>query len=253
MTAFDDPGSDSIPIPIGPDLIETHRRVWRRIASPGTWWSGAGRVAIARETRRAWECPLCRARKAALSPSAVPGEHADAPPLCATAVEAVHRLVTDAGRLSRGWFETVVGEGRLSDAEYVELVGVVTSVVSLDAFQVALGRPLEPLPEPLAGEPSRRRPASARPGPDAYVPTIPAFGNTGAEADLWPRGVTANVLRALSLVPDEVRNLADLSAAHYLPTERVADPTARRDGGVLERAQIELLAGRVSALNECFY
>ena len=59
------------------------------------------------------------------------------------------------------------------------------------------------------------------------------------------------MIRALSLVPDEVRTLKDLSAAHYLPADRVADPRARCEN--LSRAQMELLAARVSALRECFY
>ena len=57
-------------------------------------------------------------------------------------------------------------------------------------------------------------------------------------------------MRAMSLVPDAVRDLKSLSAVHYLTPEEVANPAARR---ALSRPQIELLAGRVSALNECFY
>ncbi len=79
---------------------------------------------------------------------------------------------------------------------------------------------------------------------------IPPSGARGAEADLYPGPRAANVMRAMSLVPDAVRTLNRLSAAHYLPMGKVADPRARR---TLGRAQMELLAGRVSALNECFY
>ena len=56
-------------------------------------------------------------------------------------------------------------------------------------------------------------------------------------------------MRALSLVPDEVRTLYDLSAAHY-PMVRCATQCLT---GVLNRMQIELIAGRVSALRQCFY
>jgi hypothetical protein len=52
-------------------------------------------------------------------------------------------------------------------------------------------------------------------------------------------------------VPDCVRELKSLSSAYYLPDTQVANPTATR--GSLTRTQIELVAGRVSALNECFY
>ena len=38
---------------------------WNRLTSPGTWWSGAERLAIAAEARHAKTCKLCQQRKAA--------------------------------------------------------------------------------------------------------------------------------------------------------------------------------------------
>jgi len=236
-------------VPVRADLLAAHRRAWQRLAAPGTWWMGVERVAIAREVRQAATCALCAARREALSPSAVPGEHPPAPPLAAASVEAAHRIAVDPGRLSRRWYEGLQEAG-LDSGSYVELVGVVVTVISIDAFCRALGVPLHPLPAPLPGEPSRYRPPQAR-DDGAWVPMIPAFRATGAEADLWRRGATGNVIRALSLVPDEVRTLQDLSGAHYLPADRVADPRAHLES--LSRAQMELLAARVSALRECFY
>lgn len=237
-------------VPVRDDIRRAHRTAWARLASPGSWWTGAERVAIAAEVRRARGCALCRERKAALSPAAVSGEHDCGGGLPAPAVEVVHRVVTDPGRISRAWCEAALDRG-LGDAEYVELIGVLVVVVSIDDFHRGLGVPLEPLPEPKPGEPTRYRPGQARAG-GGYVPMIEASGGTGAEGDLWERGRTANVIRALSLVPDAVRDLKLLSAAHYLPVEQVmrlgGDP-----GRALDRMQMELLAGRVSALNECFY
>jgi hypothetical protein len=235
--------------PVRSDLVAAHRRAWRRLASAGTWWSGAARVAIAREVRSAPRCALCTERAAALSPNAVAGAHESAPPLSAAAVEAAHRIARDPGRLSRGWRDGLRAAG-LDDGHYVELIGVVVTVVSIDAFCNAIGAALHPLPTPVDGEPSQYRPMQARDG-DAWVPMIPAFRASGAESDLWRRGITGNVIRALSLVPDEVRTLKDLSAAHYLRDEQVADPRAHLEH--LTRPQMELLAGRVSALRECFY
>jgi hypothetical protein len=63
-------------------------------------------------------------------------------------------------------------------------------------------------------------------------------------------GAVANVHRALSLVPEQARVLRRFQIAQYLPTEQVADLSLRRD---LDRMQMELVAARVSALNECFY
>ena len=72
----------------------------------------------------------------------------------------------------------------------------------------------------------------------------------GPEADLYGGGFVPNIMRALSLVPDEVRALRRSSAAHYVPVEQIPDPTVRR---ALARPQMEFVAARVSALNECFY
>ena len=94
------------------------------------------------------------------------------------------------------------------------------------------------------------RPETAAPE-ESWVPMIPADANHGAEEDLWPIGRTGNVIRAMSLVPDEVRTLGDLGAVHYLPNVKVGDPEARPEH--VDRPQTELVAARVSASNQCFY
>jgi hypothetical protein len=138
----------------------------------------------------------------------------------------------------------------MSAPEYVEVIGVVTLVTGVDFFTRALGIDAFRLPEPLPGEPSRHLPASARPG-TAWVPLIAPEDATGAEADVYPDApFIPNIVRALSLVPDQVRALRTSSDAHYLPVAQIGDPTVRRS---LDRMQMELVAARVSALNECFY
>jgi hypothetical protein len=236
------------PVPVRDDLPAAHQRQWQRLAEPGAWWTGAERVAIAAEVRNVANCPLCRERKAAPAPPAVDGQHAALGALSDAAVDVIHRVVSEPGRLSSSWFEKTCPAG-LSDGQYVELIGVVVTVVSIDSFCRGIGVPLHPLPEPVPGEPSRYRPPAAR-LEGAWVPMIPVGNATGEESDLWTRGRTGNVIRALSLVPDEVRGLKDLSEAHYLSPEQMMD---LRRGRTLDREQIELVAGRVSALRECFY
>jgi hypothetical protein len=238
------------PDPIRGDLSEAHRRAWRHVASPGTWLGGAERVAIAAQTRRARDCPLCAERKAALSPGAVPGEHETAGPLPAPLVDAVHRLATDPQRLTRTWHDRLLVQG-VADQAWVEAVGVATLTISIDAFHRALGLALAPLPEPLPGDPSRFTPQGVSTG-EAWVPMLePRQADPATRALLrMPAGPTPYVLRALSLVPDEVRAWKDLASAQYLSTERMA---SMQTGRALDRSQMELLAGRVSALNECFY
>ena len=233
------------------DLVAAHRRQWQRLGRAGTWWNGAERVAIAREVRRAWDCPLCRERKAALSPYAVPGEHAPVAELGAAAVDVVHRVTTDPGRLSRVMYDRALAAG-LDAEHYVELIGVVATVVSIDSFCRGISVALHPLPDPAPGQPSRYRPSAAR-MERAWVPLIPDGYAREPEADLFDDGPghhTGNVIRALSLVPDEVRGVKDLLAAHYVPMQRFMDMTFHRS---LSRAQMELVASRVSALRSCFY
>ena len=236
--------------PIRPDFAEAHSRFWQRLARPGAWWTGAERIAIAREARAAPECGLCRAAKAALSPAGVNGEHARVSGLPEAALEAVHRIVTDAARLTRSWYRKRLDSG-LTDGHYVEIVGVVVALVSVDSFCRAMGLPLRPLPEPVAGEPSRYRPARLATD-EGWVPMVIPDNAGTPEVDLWPSGRTGNVIRAMSLVPDAVRTLNDLSAVHYLPNRNVREAWVDR-GGALSRSQMELLAGRVSALNQCYY
>jgi hypothetical protein len=240
-------------VPIRADLPEAHRRAWSRIASPGACWRGDQRVAIAAEVRAAESCGLCLERKAAVSAAAVTGSHDSGPEsgcLPEAAIDAVHRVTTNAGLVTRSYIASLADQG-VSDAAYVELVGVAVTSLSIDRFHQGLGLELEPLPEPEPGEPSGYRPPGAKPSV-AYVPMISARDATGAEADLYD-GLpnTANVLSALSLVPDAVRQLDDIASAQYLPRREML----RFDTHIraISRAQIELLAGRVSALNECFY
>jgi hypothetical protein len=240
------------PLPVRADLIAANRKTWQRIAEPGAWWTGAERVAIAAAARAAHGCALCRERKQALSPNAVRGTHdgTDAR-LAPAATDAVHRIVTDQSRLSRDWVEGLAAEG-VSDGHYVELVGVVVSVVCIDAFHRALGLAPEPLPQPLAGAPSGYRP----PGLDedaAWVAMIDPAAISAADRDLFPPAPQVpNVLRAMSLVPDAVRSLHEQSGAYYLEMVDVVNPKVN-GGRALTRPQMELVAGRVSALNECFY
>jgi alkylhydroperoxidase family enzyme len=81
---------------------------------------------------------------------------------------------------------------------------------------------------------------------------LPREGLTGPEENLWPNGRSANVLRALSLVPNELKNWLALSSAQYLSVPGMANLVGQDDRSI-NRMQMELVAGRVSSVNECFY
>ena len=211
---------ETAPIEIRNDLAAAHRRAWDRIAAPGTWWSGPERVALAAETRNAPACRLCRKRKEALSAAAVEGSHDSIGGLPDNVVEVVHRVRTDPSRLTRGWFGGVLRSG-LTPERYVEIVSVVVHVVSVDTFARGIGIAPLPLPRPAGGEPTRRRPSGAKPGA-AWVPWITPEDLTEAEADIYPKGrAPANVHKAMSLVPAEVKSFFDMCEAQLrVPVER---------------------------------
>lgn len=197
-------------IDVRDDIVASQTRAWQSLAAPGTWWTGAERVAIAREVRAARHCALCAERKAALSPYAVSGTHDAATDLRPTIVDAVHRVVTDPGRLSRQWADEVMAAD-VSDAHLVELVGVVCTVMLIDGFARTIGADPPPLPGPVAGDPSRLRPSEAV-DEGYFVPTIPYAVGQGPHA------------RALCAVPAG----RDRLRAARSPDQPQPDGTGRR-------------------------
>lgn len=234
-------------VPVRADIVEAHQRTWDCLAGAGTWWAGEERIAIAAETRYAHDCTLCRKHKQALSPYAVVGTHDSLGALPDAVVDVVHRVTTDPGRLTERLLRDFVEAG-LTDAHYVETVAVVGYIVNFDTFCAALGMPARPLPRPLQGVPSQVRPTTAC-ADGAWVPLIPARV-VGEHADLYHSNAPLNIQRALSLVPNEARHWASIVSAEYVPPEDLLIPVSRRS---ITRPQMELLAARVSALNDCFY
>jgi hypothetical protein len=231
------------------DLRETHLAMLDHIRRPGSWFTGGERLAIAAESRNALACPLCLERKSSLSPEHPAGEHGRVSELPEALVEIAHRIRLDPQRLSRSWFDRVVG-GDLEEGAYVELVGIVAFTAGLDHFCRALGVSPLPLPDPVAGDPSGYRPGNLKAG-TAWVSMLAPEDASGPEATLYEStGFVPNIARALSQVPDHVRVLQLESRSHYVAMGDIQDPSVRRD---LDRLQMELVAARVSAMNECFY
>lgn len=240
---------DSAPFPIRADLRDAHERAWRRLARPGRWWTGAERLAIAEEVRHAPQCAYCRAAAEALSPFAVAGSHDTVAALPAPALEAVHRIRNDASRLHEGWYRCLLADGLL-EGQYVELIGVLATVIAVDEFRRALGMAPAPLPAPEPGRATQQRPIGAK-GGLAWVATLAPEDVGPDDPDLYAGLAGVNIHRALSLVPEEVIGFFDLDTVQYLPDAALRD--FGREYRSLSHAQIELLAARVSALNQCVY
>ena len=58
-------------------------------------------------------------------------------------------------------------------------------------------------------------------------------------------------MQAFTSVPAELDRLWMLAAAQYIPNLEMVDPQWTR--GTLSRPQMELVAARISQLQECFY
>ena len=231
------------------DLIDAHERAWEAIARPGTWLTGARRVAVAAEVRHALGCALCQRIKAALSPNAVQGTHDSLGRLGAAEVELVHRVANDPGRLSESWANSVLSRG-LADGEYIEIVGLIAMVMMMDTCTRALGLPLRELPRPQAGEPTRTRPAGAK-KQAAWLALTEPQDATEADGPMYPSPKAGYIYRALSLVPQTLRDYWALASAHYLPAQFIYqfDKSIR----AISRPQTEILAARVSAMHQCVY
>ena len=236
-------------LPIRRDLIDVHFQAWENMAKAGTWLTSERRVAIAAEVRQARECEFCRLQKEALTPNLVSGEHTSLGILTAEEVDAVHRIVSDPGRLSEAWYTSIIGKG-LTPEEYVELVGQVAIVVMADTFAFGIGVEESTLPSPQKGKPSNYRSPGAKKRA-AWVPITEPDDAVVSDGMLYSSKKAGYIQRALSAVPDTKRDYWQIAEAHYLPSDSVYDfATAAR---AISRPQIEVIAARVSALHQCLY
>jgi len=234
-----------------PELTKALDKAWRALGAPGVWWCGGERLQIVAEARSARGCTLCRVRKAALLPHTVAGRHDSTTDLPAAAIEAIHRIVSDPGRLSEAWYRRTLEMG-LGDEAYVELLAVVAITTAVDTFDRALGLPLRKAPAAVAGEPTRRRPAGARPGL-GWMPMLAPEDVTPDDPPLYSSAgrIGGNVHRALSLVPEAMMQFWDMFETMYLPQDAMRD--FGREYRAIAHAQIEMLAARVAVLNQCIY
>jgi len=221
-------------------LVAAHADAWTRIGRAGAFWTGTQRAALIAESRAALHCSLCERRRAALSPFSIDGRHDGATgDLPSTTQELAHRLTTDPGRLTRRWFDRLLAAG-MNIGAYVEAVSVIASGVVIDTLHRALRVEPAPLPDAQAGEPNGASNPHAR-DEGAWVPMVPRDSDAPTATRL---PAVPNIARALSLVPDAVALFFRTFMPHYQLT-----------GGdyAISRSEVEFVAARVSALNQCFY
>lgn len=186
------------------------------IASAGSFFTGAQRLAFAQQARFA----------RGLDP-AQPG-------LSPLVADTVRRVAVEAMNSRSEHVAAWEAEGHHVLA-FVELVAVVAQISSIDSYRVGLGAALDPLPEAIPGPPT------------------PAVDDRAVTSNAWvPTVGIALAPTALNALPNEKAAKDAMSAEWYLTDEFVhkydIDP-----GRELTRAQMELIAARTSYLNECFF
>lgn len=197
----------------GTDLIA---RTWDSLAGPGSFFTGAERLAIAQNAR------------------AARGLGDTGTPMSAPASDATRRIAAEAWTIRPHMIEDWAAAG-LDVLAYVEVVSIVARVVALDTYVTALGLPLVPLPAPRPGD------------PEPLVDEA-AVVSTGWVPTVGPAKATAS----LSALPREAAGAEAVTDVLYLSYAGVAD--LRHDPQrPISRPQMELVASRTSWLNECFY
>jgi len=206
------------------DLLAVHVASLQHVAAPGAAFTAAQRLRIASVACDAY---------LTMDPSP-PWVR----PFGEAALDVAYRLGRHAGTITQQWYEQIITEG-MHPLEWVEVVGIVVATVPVVAFARAAGLPLPVLPPPAPGAPHGRVADELAPATLNWVPVAA------------PPDTTASVVQALSAVPDEWDNLWQLAAAQYMSDAQMVDPLWNR--GTLSRPQMELAAGRISRIRECFF
>lgn len=226
------------------EIDAVHASQLDNIGAPGTWGTGAQRRSVAIAARRAGiDAGLLEA-----------SDHSEESPdidLPEVARRVIRQLAVAPKDIEQEFYDEALADG-LSNAEYTEIVGIVARVADLDIFARGVGVAVRPLPAAKSGAPTRARPAEAVPQL-AWVPTVPNYPEGGETArDLYGEAPKPYIVRGLSLVPAELRHHLAMEVAQYSQLDKVRDFTYQHHEG-LTRPQTELVAGRISALNECFF
>jgi hypothetical protein len=218
------------------DLSETHRLAWEHIAAAGTWWTGAQRVELATTALHAiadadpvppWIGVSTTDRLA--SDLAAPR----------AAHDVAYRIARHAGSMTADTYRAAADE--LGELPYVELCAIVSTVAAVAHFCRNIGDEVPPLPEPRPGAPTRTCPERLDQPQFNWVPVAA------------PADEVAAVVQAYTAVPAEQHNTWRMADAQYMPVAAMVDPDWSRRPGGLSRAQMELVAARLTRLRDCFY
>jgi len=220
--------TDDIAEPLPAGVNEAVDAAWAHLGRAGRWWTGPQRLAMARIARDTEPVPD------GLPPSLSFRESESGPetePLVAALAE---RVAVAPATLTRDLVRSVTD--RIGDAAYAELCAVIAQVVAVDHLRRSLGYGPVPLPDAEEGDPTRERPDG--------------MADVGGHIEMRAIPFGPNVARSLSLGAEDCDRWLGLVITMYAGAgfqEMVWSDHP------LGRPQVELLAARTSALNECFY
>lgn len=211
------------------EIIHSFEIIWDHLGTSGSWWTGAQRLAIAKEARSSAPRPLWD----------------KAPPLDSFSDEydgsltyfekaVVERVTVEPSSIDLRTYQEIIS--KIGEDKYAELAAVVSQIVPIDHLHDALGVQREELP-PVSDTPiSQERPEDLV-YDVGFLPTLPSEG-------------LPHVAVALSLaLADNARRMLLVRSMYSGRSFEDMVWTHRN----LSRPQIELVAARTSALNECFY
>ena len=211
------------------DLAEAHRLAWAHVAGPGSWYTGAARIELARTVMVALADPDPLPPWVCVSTT---GRLGDAPVAPAAAHDFAYRLARHAGTITRDVYDSVSRE--IGELPFVEVCAIVSTVAAVWHFCRNLGVAVPPLPPADDGSPTGLQPEHLAAAELNWVPV---------EA---PADETAAVVQAYTAVPGEQINTWRMADAQYMPNLDMVNPAWTRRVGGLSRAQRELVAARVT-------
>ena len=214
---------------VNQDIVNSFRIVWDHLGRPGAWWTGPQRIGIAEHVRKSAPRPLWdRPPPLETLSDEANGE------LTIFEAAVVERVAVSPSSINIETYEHIIQ--RMGENKYAELAAVISQIVPIDHLHDALGLGREELPVPREGAITTERPSGLVTG-IGFLPTLPTEG-------------LPHVAVALSLsLADNARRMLLVRAMYSGDSFNDMVWTHRS----LNRPQVELVAARTSALNECFY
>ncbi len=220
---------DSLKPMVSSEIIESFQIVWDNLGKPGSWWSGRHRIEIAKEIRDS-SPPSIAERIVDFSNYSNEATDGITPFVKAVA----RKIAYESSSIDKNVFDQIVAV--IGEDQYAEIAAIASQLIPIYHLADILGYDREELPNAEPGSPSAERPDDLIEGV-GFLPTFPTNG-------------VPHVAVSLSLAQADNARRMLLVRAMYSGKDFGEMIWTHRN---LSRPQIELVAARTSAMNECFY